>query len=164
MTTLRSLLLLGTLTCAPAFAAEQIAIEMGTGTHWSKGADALFVRYRGDHTIPRFPRQPAFYEWSLGTWQNQHDNSALSLAIGTQWYFDRFHIDASGGLAYLARKTRLTGTHQQFLLRVGIGYKVGDFDFGIYQAHYSNAKNVFGWDGYNVGYDFRTFQISYDLK
>lgn len=161
----RSLLLAAaTFLSAPTFAAEYISVEAGSGNHWSKGADAVFVRYRGDHTIPSFPKLPAFYEWSLGTWEGKHDNSALGLALGTQWFLGDFHVDFSGGVAVLSRKTRLTGTHQQFILRVGAGYRIDKFDFGVYQVHYSNAKNIFGWDGYNVGYDFLTFQASYAFR
>jgi hypothetical protein len=161
---LRALPLLAALLCPPAFAADWIALEAGPGNHWSKGNDAVFVRYRGAHTVPNYPTLPAFFEWSLGTWTNQHSNSALGLALGSQWFVERFHFDFSGGLAVLAHKTRLTGTHQQFILRYGAGYAFDAFDIGVYQTHYSNFRNVFEWDGYNVGYDFVTLQLSFALE
>jgi hypothetical protein len=161
----RLLPLLLALLCPPTFAADWIALETGPGNHWSKGNHGVFARYRGEHTVPNFPTLPAFYEWSVGSWNEEHGNTALGLALGSQWLMERLHIDVSAGLALLAHETRLTGTHQQFILRIGVGYNLSrQFDVGVYQTHYSNFKGVFGWDGYNVGYDFLTLQLSYRLR
>jgi hypothetical protein len=160
----RCSLLLLVLLCPRAFAADHIALELGVGSHWSEDAQALFLRYRGEHTIPNAPAVPAFYEWSLGGWTRAQPNHALGLALGAQWAGTALHIDASVGLALLQRKTRNTGTHQQFLARYGIGYRLGRVDIGLYQTHYSNFKQVFGWDGRNLGFDFLTLQVSYALE
>lgn len=164
--TLRSLLLVaGMLLGAPAFAADRVSIEIGQGRHFVSGADAVFLRYSGDHRFPNFPKQAAFYEWSIGNWDHKDDNSALALAIGNRWYLvDKLHVDFSGGVAALAHKTRITNTHQQFILRAGVGYTLGEIDVGVYQTHYSNANSIFGWGGNNAGYDFLTLQVSYTLR
>jgi len=164
VTTIRSALLLGALFCNPVFAVDRFAIEAGQGNHWMKGGDAAFVRYLSDITIPNFPKQPAFYEISLGHWSNKHDNTALGLSLGIQERWGDFHLVGSAGVGMLEHKTHLSNTHQQFILRVGVGYTVGKFDFSVFQTHYSNCKTVFEWDGKNVGYDFITFQVSHPLK
>ena len=81
-----------------------------------------------------------------------------------QKYWNNFHLEGSVGVAWLERKTHLSGAHQQFLVHIGVGYTVGKFDFSLAQTHYSNAEWAFDWDGSNFGYGFLTFQIGYVLK
>ncbi|GEM_PF-5519444 len=155
---------LGVLVCAPAFAEQKISVEVGPGSNWSKAADAGFVRYSDEIHFPNFPEQEGFYELSAGSWKNKVENNAIGLAIGTRERWNNFHLDGSAGVAVLENKTSFSQTHQQFILRVGGGYTVGQFDFGVYRSHYSNARVLFNWEGKNVGYDFITFQIGYLLK
>ncbi len=160
-----TLSLVGALLCAPAWAEEKIAIEGGSGIHWSKSVrDAWFVRYSNELKFPSYPEQEGFYEISLGDWNGKYPNTAVGLAVGARVRWQGFHLDGSVGVAYAENKTFLSNTHQEFILRYGLGYTVGKFDFGVYETHYSNARVIFGWDGKNVGYDFLTFQIGYVLK
>lgn len=139
-------------------------MEVGEGVHWSKGADAGFLRYARDMKFPNFPEQPAFYEFSIGAWDKKNDNNAIGLAIGIRHYWDNFHLEASGGPAWAEHKTHVSATHEQFVLHIGGVFTVDRFEFGIFQSHYSNAKPLLGWDGRNTGYDFLTFQVGYLLK
>lgn len=157
------LLLFGALIVAPVFAAEKIAVEVGQSFHRSEGADAVFTRYLNDLELPNLSQQ-GFYEISLGSWDDKDPNTALGLALGIQGHWNNVHLNGSFGVAYLANKTDLSGTHQQIISRLGAGYTVGKFDFSLFVTHYSNAKAIFGWEGNNSGYDFVTGQIGYALK
>jgi len=159
-----ALCFLGAVICVPSFAEQKIAIESGSGDHWSKGAHAGFVRYSNALTFPNYPQQEGFYELSLGAWNHKYPDSAVGLAVGTRERWGNLHLDGSAGVAAVEHKTHLSNTYQQFLLRVGAGYKVEQFDFGVYYTHYSNAKKIFDLEGKNVGYDFITFQVGYILK
>jgi hypothetical protein len=159
-----ALLFAGMLFCAPAIAERKIAIELGHGSNWSKDADAGFIRFSDALRFPNYPRQEGFYELHVGSWKKKVPNSALGMAIGTRERWGAFRLEGSAGVAVVENKTRFSGTRQQFVLRIGAGYTIGKFDFGVYKTHYSNAKGIFGWDGKNVGYDFITFQAGYLLK
>lgn len=157
-----ALCFLGAGICAPAFAEQQFALEFGQGNHWSKGADAGFARYSRELTFPDYPRQEGFYEFSFGSWDHKHPNNAAGLAIGTRERWDQIYLEASTGVAVAEHKTRLSNTHQQFILRAGVGYQFNKkVDVGFFYTHYSNAKPIFDWDGKNVGYDFMTLQLRY---
>jgi hypothetical protein len=143
--------------------AEKIAIDVGRGIHHTHDSDALFVRYI-DEAREHVLVGRNFFEWSLAGWDGPHRNKALGLALGTRGQWGAFHLDGSIGAAYLAHKTALSGTNQQFIVRVGAGVTVGKMEIGLFATHYSNAKPVFGWDGPNAGYDFLTLQLAYPLR
>jgi hypothetical protein len=149
--------------CACAHAAERISIEVGRGIHNLRGAEAAFVRYAGD-TPDSILFGQNFYEFSFGAWDGRDRSSAVGAALGTRVRENRIHLDASIGLAYLENKTRLSGTHQQFIVRLGGGIAFGRLDVSLFVTHYSNAKPVFDWDGPNAGYDFVTLQFGYPLR
>lgn len=159
-----TLLVIGALLCAPALAEQKISIDSGPGTHWSKGAHGMFLRYSDALKFPSYPEQEGFYEFSAGDWDGNYPNKALGLAIGARERWDDFHFDASGGLVLTQHRTHLSNTTQEFILRIGAGYRIERVDLGVYVTHYSNAKKVFGWDGKNVGYDFLTFQVGYIIN
>jgi hypothetical protein len=148
---------------SPLTASERMAVEIGRGTHNNRGSDALFLRYAYELRESLLPGQN-FYEWSFGTWDGQARNNAAGFALGTRGRWERFHLDGGIGVAYLEDKTPLSGTHQQFSVRLGAGVVYERIDVSLYLTHYSNAKLVFGWDGPNSGYDFITVQIGYALK
>lgn len=165
MTRLTTAFLLCTVSCAPPIAvAQKIAVDIGHGLHNNhRDSDAVFLRYMDTSRTSVLPGEN-FYEWSLATWDGPHRNNAVSLALGTRGRWESFHLDGSIGVAYLDHKTRLSGTHQQFIVRLGGGVTIGKADVGIFATHYSNAKPLFGWDGPNAGYDFVTLQWSYPLR
>jgi len=143
--------------------ADRIAVDIGRGINNMDGTDALFLRYAGDFDTSVFPGQN-FYEGSLGMWDGNARNKGAGVALGTRWHFEQFHIEGSVGVAYLEDKTKLSGTHQQFSARLGIGTAYKQAEIGVYLTHYSNAKPLFGWDGPNAGYDFVTLQLAFPLK
>jgi hypothetical protein len=147
----------------PLGASEKIAVEAGRGIHNNRGSDALFLRYADDFRESWLLGQN-FYEWSLGTWDDEARNNGIGFALGTRGRWERFHLDGSVGVAYLEDKTVLSGTHQQFSVRLGAGFVYERIDVSVYLTHYSNAKPVFDWDGPNAGYDFITLQVGYVLK
>ena len=143
---------------------QKIAIDVGRGTNYSTGADSLFVRYNDALSFPNFPQVEGFYDVSAGTWRRRVNDSSVALAIGVRERWDNFHLDGSVGLAVMAGKTANSDTYQQFALRVGAGYRVRPFDFGLYRMHFSNNKPFFDWEGRNIGYDFVVFEVGYLLK
>lgn len=158
-----TVLCLSALISSPLAASEKITIEIGRGIHNNRGSDALFLRYADDLRESRlFGRN--FYAWSLGRWDGNARNNALGFELGTLGRWGKYHLDGSAGIAYLGDKTSLSGTHQQFSVRIGAGITHGQMNIGAYLTHYSNAKPLFGWDGPNAGYDFISFQIGYVLK
>jgi hypothetical protein len=152
------------LVCFSATTAERIAVELGQGIHNNRhDSGALFARYIGD-TSTQMLVGHNFYEWSLGAWDGRYRNNAVGLALGTRGQWNPYHLDASIGAAYLEHKTGLSGTHQQFIVRVGGGIALDNLEINIFATHYSNGKVLFGWDGPNAGYDFITLQLSYPLR
>jgi hypothetical protein len=152
------------LVTAPLAAGDKLAVEIGRGLHNNLGSDALFLRYAGDIDEQLIPAGHNFYEWSLATWNGHAENNGAGIALGTLGRWGEFHLDGSLGVAYLEDKTVLSGTHQQFCVRVGAGVAYERLDVGLFLTHYSNAKMFFGWDGPNAGYDFITLQIGYLFK
>jgi hypothetical protein len=148
---------------APLYAEDRVSIEGGSGLHNVRGADAVFARYAGE-TRESILFGQNFYEFSAGSWNGRYGDKAVGAALGTRARNEQFHFDASLGVAYLEDKTRLSGTHQQFIVRLGGGVEIGKIDLSIFVTHYSNAKPIFGWDGPNAGYDFFTVQLAYPLR
>ncbi|HKQ31160.1 MAG TPA: acyloxyacyl hydrolase [Burkholderiales bacterium] len=144
-------------------AAQRIAVDIGPGIHNTDGADALFLRYADDMRQLILPGQ-SFYEWSFGVWDGNARNNGVGFALGTRGSSDKFHVEGSVGVAYVEDKTQLSGTHQQFSARLGVGVEYRRLEVGLFVTHYSNAKGLFGWDGPNAGYDFVTLQIGYPLR
>ncbi len=107
-----------------------------------------------------------YFEGSLNYWNGKKDN-IFAVAISPVFYYQfnpkgyvRPYIEGGIGATYISKTkidNRNLSIHFQFEDRIGIGVKVGDFDFHIRYMHYSNAnlkKPNNGIDIYMVGISY----------
>lgn len=82
-------------------------------------------------------------------------NGRAVKALGVEWSYIQ---ESDVGLVYIDQTNHRMGTHQQFYLRLGFGFRYRSMSVIFAALHMSNGKSIFGWSGNNYG--LNVFQIS----
>jgi hypothetical protein len=145
------------------FAADYVSVETAAGVHWMTGGVASTLRVRHEMgNLPLLYDQPGYIEALAVRWNTENANSGWGFVAGIQPQSDEhWHYILGLGGVHLTDRTELSGTHNEFTVRLGRGYTIGNMDYSLVYTHYSNARPVFHEHGPNSGYDFVSFQLSY---
>lgn len=114
-----------------------------------------------------YGRLSGYYEASLNYWEKGSDqvygvafSPVFVYYMGSRSNTFQPYVEAGIGAAYISEtkiKGRNMATHFQFEDRIGLGIKIGDYDFNTRYMHYSNA----GIRKPNDGIDIFMFTLSY---
>lgn len=107
-----------------------------------------------------------YFEGSLNYWDGDHDDS-YGIALSPVFYYQFCsdctvspYIEGGIGASFFTKKTiddKQMSSHFQFEDRIGMGFKIGQFDYHLRYLHYSNA----GLKDPNHGMDILTGGVSY---
>lgn len=130
---------------------DRVSIEMGQSP--DENQNIFLVNYDS----PKLSLiDNGYMEFSLGYWGSKREAFISGISHGYRLE-DRFFFDAAIGVFAASETSKNISSALNFGSKIGIGYRKGNFDIGLYYRHFSNA----GIKDPNEGEDFITLNVSY---